>query len=50
MEAVPTNSANAVGAQGGYGADATAAGPVAVRADLIPPTGLVYTITYDQCA
>ena len=25
----PTNSANAVGAQGGYGADATAAGPVA---------------------
>ena len=29
MEAPPTNSANAAGAQGGYGGDATAAGPVA---------------------
>ena len=29
METVPTNSANAAGAQGGYGGDATAAGPVA---------------------
>ena len=29
MEAVPTNSANAAGAQGGFGADSTAAGPTA---------------------
>jgi len=29
METTPTNSANAAGAQGGFGGDATAAGPVA---------------------
>ena len=29
METVPTNSANAAGAQGGYGGSATAGGPVA---------------------